>query len=137
MSSDRECTVLHVDMDAFYASVSLIDKPELANTPVIIGGPDEADLAVEIANGTNTLNLAGQTTFADIAALSRAAAGVVGNDTGPMHIAAICGCPSVVLFSGESDPAITAPRGPDVQVLRRENLADLPVSEVAATLSLR
>ena len=84
-------------------------------TPVIIGGPDEADLA----------------------ALSRAAAGVVGNDTGPMHIAAICGCPSVVLFSGESDPAITAPRGPDVQVLRRENLADLPVSEVAATLSLR
>jgi len=106
-------------------------------TPVIIGGPDEADLAVEIANGTNTLNLAGQTTFADIAALSRTAAGVVGNDTGPMHIAAICGCPSVVLFSGESDPAITAPRGPDVQVLRRENLADLPVSEVAATLSLR
>lgn len=38
VSSDRECTVLHVDMDAFYASVSLIDKPELANTPVIIGG---------------------------------------------------------------------------------------------------
>jgi len=106
-------------------------------TPVIIGGPDEAELAVEIANGTSMLNLAGQTTFADIAALSRAAAGVVGNDTGPMHIAAICGCPSVVLFSGESDPAITAPRGPDVQVLRRENLADLPVSEVAATLSLR
>lgn len=106
-------------------------------TPVIIGGPDEAELAVEIANGTSTLNLAGQTTFADIAALSRAAAGVVGNDTGPMHIAAVCGCPSVVLFSGKSDPAITAPRGPDVQVLRRENLADLPVSEVAATLSLR
>jgi ADP-heptose:LPS heptosyltransferase len=106
-------------------------------TPVIIGGPDEADLAAEIADGTGMLNLAGQTSFADIAALSREAAGVVGNDTGPLHIAAICGCPSVVLFSDESDPSITAPRGPDVQVLRREKLGDLPVSEVAGALSLR
>jgi len=105
--------------------------------PVIIGGPDETELAREIAEGTGALNLAGQTSFADIAELSRAAAGVVGNDTGPMHIAAICGCPAVVLFSGESDPAITAPRGADVQVLRREKLADLPVSEVAEALSLR
>ena len=105
--------------------------------PVIIGGPDEADLAAEITDGTGMLNLAGQTSFADIAALSREAAGVVGNDTGPMHIAAICGCPSVVLFSDESDPSITAPRGPDVQVLRREKLGDLPVSEVAGALSLR
>jgi ADP-heptose:LPS heptosyltransferase len=105
--------------------------------PVIIGGPDEADLAAEIADGTGMLNLAGQTSFADIAALSREAAGVIGNDTGPMHIAAICGCPSVVLFSDESDPSITAPRGPDIQVLRREKLGDLPVSEVAGALSLR
>jgi ADP-heptose:LPS heptosyltransferase len=105
--------------------------------PVIVGGPDEVALAAEIADGTATISLAGETSFAEIAALSRAAAGAIGNDTGPMHIAAICGCPSVVLFSGESDPAITAPRGDDVQVLRRDKLADLPVSEVAEALSLR
>jgi hypothetical protein len=35
---DTGCTVLHVDMDAFYASASLIDRPELRGTPVIIGG---------------------------------------------------------------------------------------------------
>jgi DNA polymerase-4 len=35
---DHGCTVLHVDMDAFYASASLLARPELVGTPVIIGG---------------------------------------------------------------------------------------------------
>ncbi|MGI8536713.1 MAG: DNA polymerase IV [Mycobacteriales bacterium] len=35
---DRGCTVLHVDMDAFYAGVSLLARPELRGQPVIVGG---------------------------------------------------------------------------------------------------
>ncbi|HRC42365.1 DNA polymerase IV [Nostocoides sp.] len=37
-ADDTGCTILHVDMDAFYASASLLARPDLIGTPVIIGG---------------------------------------------------------------------------------------------------
>lgn len=98
---------------------------------VIIGGPQETDLAHAIQRSVpRARDLTGRTDFAMIARLGAKAALAVGNDTGPLHLAAAGGAPTIVLFSKASDPALSAPRG-RVAILRAENLADLPVAQVA------
>lgn len=106
--------------------------------PVILGSLAEASLVEEIRSVCSSAkDLCGMTELADIAALAGDAAGAIGNDTGPIHMTAAAGCPTVVLFSAASDPALTAPRGTDIEVLQRDNLADLSVESVAAALRLR
>lgn len=103
--------------------------------PVVIGGPGERDLGREIAAAAPAArDLTGQTDFADIVGLARNAQRAVGNDTGPMHLAVAGGAAATVLYSAASDPALTAPRGDDVIILRRDDLGDLSVDEVADTL---
>jgi len=105
-------------------------------TPVVIGTAAEAALAATIrAICPAAIDLTGQTTLADLPGLAAGAALAVGNDTGPMHVAASVGCRCVVLFSADSDPALTVPRRPDggwPVVVRAEDLADLPVQDVVA-----
>ncbi len=103
--------------------------------PVVIGTAAERPLAQAIrAAWPSALDLTGQTSLLDLGGLAARATLAIGNDTGPMHLAASVGCPSIVLFSAASDPALTAPRGPHVQILRVPNLADLPPERVAAAL---
>ena len=106
--------------------------------PVVIGGDAEKSLGATIrAAAPRTRDLTGQTDFAEIAALARGAAAAIGNDTGPMHLIAAANCPSIVLFSAESDPALCAPRGAEVAILRRTSLVGLGIDEVMRLLFVR
>ena len=106
--------------------------------PVVIGAPTDAALGAEIcAICPNAIDLTGRTSLLDLFPLAARASIAIGNDTGPMHIAAATGCRCVVLFSAASDPALTAPRGPDgawPTVLRAPVLADLTLDRVVAAL---
>ena len=106
--------------------------------PVLLGAKAEREVNRRIAAATpEVMDLTGKTNFFDIAAMATHAKVAVGNDTGPMHIIAVAGCPSVILFSDASDPARTAPRGRYVVIMREKNLADLELTEVAAAMRLR
>lgn len=97
---------------------------------VIIGGVQETPLAHAIQRiAPRARDLTGRTDFARIAVLGARAALAVGNDTGPLHLAAAAGAPTIVLFSKASDPALTAPRG-RVTILQSDRLSDLPVAKV-------
>ncbi len=106
-------------------------------TPVLIGaGPDAHATGTVASFCDGAVDLTADTSFAEIAALARGAAGAVGNDTGPMHLIATAGCPSVSLFSFASDPALCAQKGPDVTIIRKDLLDEVSVDEVEAALKL-
>lgn len=110
--------------------------------PVLLGTGAEAEILDWITLRLSApsarsypLNLCNKTSFADIVALARGALFAVGNDTGPMHLIAAAGCPSIVLFSKkESDPDLCAPRG-KVEVLAADNIADIAPHDVSSLLT--
>jgi ADP-heptose:LPS heptosyltransferase len=104
---------------------------------VIIGAVQESPLARAIQRqAPRARDLTGRTDFAQIATLGARAALAVGNDTGPVHLVAAAGAPTISLFSSASSPTLSAPRG-HVTVFQAPDLADVTVDTVlAAGLSL-
>lgn len=104
----------------------------------LIGTAAEQDAIAKIKSiAPDCRDLAGRTSLYDIATLAAGAAAAVGNDTGPSHLAALSGCPVVVLFSGVTDPALSAPVGDAVTVIQSEDIADISVDDVLKQLRPR
>jgi ADP-heptose:LPS heptosyltransferase len=105
-------------------------------TPVVIGAADERGVGAAVAKGEpRAKNLVTRTDLFQVAALAERASFAVGNDTGPMHMAAASGAPCLVLFSRDSEPERCAPRSRrGAAVLSAENLAVLPVDQVDRAL---
>lgn len=81
---------------------------------VLIGSKTEWELAEfirgSVKNAGNVFNLAGKPNLRQLIALEARCSLFIGGDSGPTHIAAAVGTPSVMLF-GPSDPRLVAPRG--------------------------
>lgn len=89
----------------------------------VIGSPAEREYVAPIAAwtadlGSMCINLAGELTLGELAALLERAGSVVSNDSGPMHIAASLGAPVVGLFGPET-PVLYAPIGMRARYLWR------------------
>ncbi len=95
-------------------------------TPILIGTAAEENALAEIQSiAPECLNLCARTNIEQIATLARNALWAVGNDTGPMHIIAAAGAPSLVLFSKASSPQKSAPNGRDLSWLQSDVLSAL------------
>lgn len=103
----------------------------------VLGTAAEQDAVSRVVKSCpGIVDLSGRTSLYDIATLARGAAGAVGNDTGPTHLIALAGCPTVALFGPSSNPAHSAPVG-DVAVIATDSLDDLSVDDVFKALHPR
>jgi heptosyltransferase-1 len=90
----------------------------------LIGSDRERPVCEAVAAAApGTINLAGETTLSELAALLARAAICISNDSGPMHLAVALDRPVVSIF-GPTDPVWAGPYRRDGAVLR----VDLPCS---------
>jgi heptosyltransferase-2 len=90
----------------------------------VLGGPADAPIGDEVAAAApGVINLAGRTTLSEAIDLLAAAAAVVANDTGLMHVAAALGRPVAALY-GSTTPRFSPPLTDRGAILRE----DLPCS---------
>lgn len=83
---------------------------------LLVGSQHDQPLATAIAGMTsvNCANWAGRVTLGEVGSLGEIANLYVGNDTGPTHIAAATGCPTLAIF-GPSNPNVSAPFSPKTE----------------------
>ncbi len=103
----------------------------------LIGAGAEEVLLKDIAKeAPKAINLCNQTTIGQLIDLSSKCLCVIGNDTGPMHIAVASGAKGVTLFGSASDPKRCAPRGEGVHVLHKSQIDAITTPEIVKTLAL-
>jgi len=85
---------------------------------VVVGGPEDAGVEATGVDGSAglVLDLRGQTTIGQLAAVLARCRLFVGNDTGPMHLAVAVGTPVVAVF-GPSRPAWYGPFSDEARVI--------------------
>lgn len=80
---------------------------------IAIGTKADAHAIIAMrAEAPHVIDLTGQTSLPQLAALARRSVAVIGNDTGPTHLAAAVGSNVIALMSDKVNPVWSSPRGP-------------------------
>ena len=111
---------------------------ELANklvkqgfTPVLVGTKDDATANAIIQKiCPSVINLTGKTTLYDIPTIAHSAAGVIGNDTGPMHMSTVTGTPCIVIYNGVANIKKHAPLGENIKIIQKENISNISAQDI-------
>jgi ADP-heptose:LPS heptosyltransferase/GT2 family glycosyltransferase len=106
----------------FSALIDLLIERNGVNV-LLIGGPDEVavanDLLQSVVHREAIASMAGKTSLVVLPRLLLNCALYIGNDSGPKHIAAAIGLPTIGVHSGVVDPVEWGPLGPRAIALRR------------------
>jgi heptosyltransferase-3 len=120
----------------------LIDSHDAAI--IVLGGPDEVDRAARlesmIGQDGRVLNLAGRTSIHETAAIIERCDLFLGNDSGPMHIAAAMNTPVVAVFGPSNRHAwgpYTPPGAKSIHITVSRDLPCQPCFYRAHSLGLR
>ncbi len=93
---------------------------------VIFGGPGEADIAADIEAGlkkagvANYENLAGKTSVPELMKKIASLDLFITGDSGPMHVAAAFGVPTVALFGSTKDAETSQWKNPKGMIVKKE-----------------
>lgn len=114
--------------------------PQLADALIAHGfeviniiGPDELELADDLPGFTPVLTH-GLLSWSELAGVLQQASFVVGNDTGPSHLASCLGSPGLALFGSHSSVDRAAIRRDQFQALKVNQLDQLSVESVLAAV---
>lgn len=106
----------------FSALIDLLIERNDVNI-MLVGGPDEMDVANRLIESVlhphAVATMAGRASLANLPRLLKNCSLYIGNDSGPKHIAAAVGIPTIGIHSGVVDPVEWGPIGPNAVALRR------------------
>ncbi len=108
---------------SFAGLIDLLVEQDDANI-VMVGGPNEVEVAEQVLEDVlhreRVFMLVGKTSLRDLPKVLRACDLYVGNDSGPKHMAAAIGVPTIGIHSGSVDAGEWGPMGPAALALRRD-----------------
>lgn len=114
------CAARRYDPERYVEVTRLLSRD--AGMPVVLVGDARDEVtcaAIEAGDPEHVVSLAGRTSIPELAALLARGRVLIGNDSGPMHLADAVRTPMVILFSGTDLESQWAPRNAPATLLRR------------------